>query len=49
MSRMEDWMRTRDRHLSEVPSWVNGGITTKEHSEGKVWVWKNEPFSFWLW
>lgn len=33
----------------EVFSWVNGGIIIKEYSEGKVWVWKNELFLFWLW
>lgn len=42
MSRAKDWVRMRDRHLSEVLSWANGGITTRDYVEGRVWGWKIE-------
>lgn len=42
MNRMKDWMRMRDRHLSEVLCRVNGGITAREYTKGKIGGWKSK-------
>lgn len=44
MSRVEDWMRMRDRHLSEGLTWMKGGITTREQMEGKIGGSKDDHF-----
>lgn len=36
MSRRKDWVRMRNRDISQVLSWLNGGITAREHKKGKV-------------
>lgn len=31
----------RDLHITEVLHWANGGISAREHGEGKAWGLKN--------
>ena len=38
MSRRKDWMRRRDKHVSQVLNRLNGGITARKHRTGKAGV-----------